>query len=389
MTVQADAMTADFFKTVVESLPEAIIVATPQGRMVYVNAALVRLLGYNEDELLGEPISKLVPQQPGRRAEPMKWLARWAGEDDAEQSRFLDLIGRAKDGREMAVGVRVREGMIGSDRRYFISVRDRTIARDDLVRSKEAQLLSARILAVAADAIVAVDGDQKINFFNLTAERLFGYSDAEVLGQPLEILMPERFRKRHHLEVSAFGTAKQASRYMNERGRVVGRRKDGSEFPVEATITKVAMGGQSTYVAHIRDVTARTAREKALVESERRFHAIFDHAYEAIGLLDPAGNVLEINRAGRALTEDRGGLIGVPLWDLPWIGRSDALDDEGRTRLQEAVKQAAAGVVQRFDVEIHQPSGRVQIDLSLTPVRDANGQVIYIIPEGRDVAKVA
>ncbi|MEQ9519610.1 MAG: PAS domain S-box protein [Parvibaculum sp.] len=388
MALQTDATTGEFFRNVVESLPEAIIVATPEGRMVYVNAALVRLLGYGEEELLGQPISKLVPQQPGRRAEPMKWLTRWASENDAEQSRFLDLIGRAKDGREMAVGVRVREGSIGADRRYFISIRDRTVARDDLVRSKEAQLLSARILAVAADAIVAVDQDQKINFFNLTAERLFGYADNEVLGQPLEMLMPERFRKKHHLEVSAFGTSKQASRYMNERGRVVGRRKDGSEFPVEATITKVTMGGQSTFVAHIRDVTARTAREKALVESERRFHAIFDHAYEAIGLLDPAGTVLEINRAGRALTEDSGGLIGQPLWDLPWIGRQDALDDEGRTRLKDAVQKAANGEVQRFNVDIHQPSGVVQIDLSLTPVRGENGAVVYIIPEGRDVAKL-
>ncbi len=388
MTLRTDNMTGEFYRTIVEALPEAIIVATPEGRMVYVNAALVRLLGYGEEELLGQPISKLVPQQLGRRLEPMKWLTRWAGEDDAEQSRFLDLIGRAKDGREMAVGVRVREGSIGGDRRYFISVRDRTVARDDLVRAKETQLLTSRILAVAADAIVAVDHAQKISFLNLTAEKLFGYADDEVIGQPLEMLMPDRFRKRHHLEVSAFGNARQASRYMNERGRVVGRRKDGSEFPVEATITKVTMGGLPTFVAHIRDVTERTAREKALVESERRFHAIFDHAFEAIGLLDPAGVVLEINRAGRALTEDGRGLIGQPLWDLPWIGRTDALDEEGRTRLQDAVARAAAGEGQRFNVDIHQPSGTVQIDLSLTPVRDESGKVVYIIPEGRDVAKV-
>jgi len=383
-----DTFADDFFCSIVESLPEAVIVSTLEGQIVYVNSSLEKLLGYSACELRGKPISTLVPQQPGQRANPMKWLTRWAEEPQDTQSRFLDLTGRTKDGFEMPVDVRVAEASLGGEKRFLITVRDDSAQREATVRNKETQLLMSRILAVAPDAIISVDAGQRIVFFNLTAEKMFGYQAEEVMGERLETLMPERFRKRHHLEVGAFASSKQPSRFMNERGVVAGVRKDGDEFPIEATITKLTGGVRPTFTAHIRDITDRKARDAAFEESQRRFRAIFDHAFEAIGLLDPDGVVIEINRAGRALTEDDDELIGRPLWELPWVGRGDAVDEEGRKQLQEAVERAAAGEVVRYTVEVQQPSGVVQIDLSLTPVRDDNGKVVYIIPEGRDVTTV-
>ncbi|MEQ9145880.1 MAG: PAS domain S-box protein [Parvibaculaceae bacterium] len=381
----AGADDGGFFRALVDGLPEAIIVSTPDGEIVYVNPALEELLGYSSSDLAGKAISTLVPRQPGQRAEPMKWLTRWAAEPQAEQSRFLDLTGVTKDGRSMPVDVRVSETRIDGERRFLISVRDHSVQREEMARNKENHLLMSRILAVAADAIISVDDAQRITFFNLTAERMFGYGAEEVVGQPLEMLMPERFRKKHHLEVSAFANLKQPSRYMNERGEVAGLRKDGTEFPVEATITKVSVGGRGTFTAHIRDITERKAHDEMLEESQRRFAAIFDHAFEAIGLLDREGRVLEINRAGRALTQDGDGLQGRHLWDLPWIGREDAVDDTGRQQLRDAVARAAKGEAVRYTVDIDRPAGKLQIDLSLTPVRDASGDVVYIVPEGRDI----
>ncbi len=387
-TAEADLSKDGFFRSVIDGLPEAVIVSTVDGRIIYVNSSLEKLLGYSAEELQDETISKLVPQQPGQRAEPMKWLTRWAAGGQDAQSRFLELTGRTKDGREMPVDVRVSEGDISGEHRFLISVRDNTAKRAEMVRNKESHLLMSRILAVAADGIVSVDENQNITFFNLTAEKLFGYSAEEVLGKPLEMLMPERYRKKHHLEVNAFVGSKQPSRFMNERGEVAGLRKDGTEFPVEATITKVTGSGTPTYTAHIRDVTMRKLHNRALEESQKRFNAIFDHAFEAIGLLDPEGRVIEINRAGRALTEDGGTLVGQFLWDLPWVGRLDGIDTEGREQLEAAVGRARLGEVVRYTVEISQPSGVMQIDLSLTPVRGSSGAVEYIIPEGRDITNV-
>ena len=123
----------DFHRALVEGIPEAIIVSTPDGEITYFNPASERLLGYTAAEVVGRSITVLVPQQPGRRADPVKWLARWAAEPEHEQSRFLDLIGRRKDGHEMPVDVRVVEARIGGAPRFLITFRDNSVRRQEQV----------------------------------------------------------------------------------------------------------------------------------------------------------------------------------------------------------------------------------------------------------------
>ena len=196
-THPADASLQGFHETVLDGLPEAVIVAAPDGLITFVNAATETLLGYGAGEVVGKAITVLVPPQPGRRADPVKWLARWAAEPDLEQSRFLDLTARRRDGREMPVEVRVREGRIGDRQRYFITVRDNTARRQEQVALKDSNLRAARILMVAEDAIVSIDADQRIILFNLAAEQMFGYRAEEVLGQPLTMLIPPQARATH------------------------------------------------------------------------------------------------------------------------------------------------------------------------------------------------
>ena len=255
-----DAQTEGFFRSLVEAVPEAIVVSTPAGEITYVNPALERLLGYTTSEVIGKSTTMLVPQQPGQRAEPMKWLARWAGESEEEQSRFLNLTGRRKDGHEMPVDVRVVKTALGAEERFFITVRDNTVARQEMIDFKEKHLLFSRILQVAEDGIVIIDADRNITFFNLKAEKMFGYGAQEVLGQPLDMLLPERYRARHTDDIAEFGRGKIASRWMSERGPVTGLRKNGEEFPVDATITKVETHGRITYCAHLRANAGKTRR---------------------------------------------------------------------------------------------------------------------------------
>ncbi len=375
-----------FFKALVDGVPEAIVAATPDGTITYFNAASERLLGYSQTEVIGRNIAMLVPQQPDRRADAMKWLERWAHEPDETQSRFLDLIAQTKAGKQMPVDVRVVERKIEGERRYLITVRDNTARRQEQAAFKEAHLKASRILQIAEDGIVSTDATQTITFFNLKAEQIFGYRAEEVLGRQLSTLLPERYRYRHREEVARFGAGKIASRQMNERGHVVGLRKDGEEFPIEVAITKVSVGGALTYTAHLRDITQRKRQEEKLRESERRFRAIFDHAFEAMGLLAPDGTVLEINRAGRLMTEGQSQLVGLPLWDLPWAGSDLEPDDSARQRLKAAIAQAARGERVRYTADLRRGEGDVRkIDISLTPVKDELGHVIYIVPEGRDV----
>jgi PAS domain S-box-containing protein len=120
------------------------------------------------------------------------------------------------------------------------------------------------ILAIAEDAIVSVDADQMIIFFNRGAEKTFGYTASEVLGQPLEMLMPARFAQAHRKHVIEFGASTAISRRMGERSEVLGKRKDGSEFPAESSISRLSVNGEIIYTAAMRDITERKLAEEAI-----------------------------------------------------------------------------------------------------------------------------
>jgi PAS domain S-box-containing protein len=115
----------------------------------------------------------------------------------------------------------------------------------------------AAIVTISADAIVCVDDSQRIIFFNEGAERIFGYSSAEILGQPLETLIPHRFRDTHAEQVRRFGQSSVHARKMGERGQISGLRKNGEEFPADAAISHLDGQAGKVYAVVLRDVTER------------------------------------------------------------------------------------------------------------------------------------
>lgn len=133
---------------------------------------------------------------------------------------------------------------------------------EDRLRDSEARL--AGILDVAADSIVSIDGAQRITIFNRAAERMFGYEAAEVLGEPLEILLPEDARPHHAKYVHGFVESGETARFMSQRGEIRGRRKDGGTFPAEATISRLQLGDEPVCTVVLRDITARKEAEAAL-----------------------------------------------------------------------------------------------------------------------------
>jgi len=143
----------------------------------------------------------------------------------------------------------------------------RSIGRDLSGRAKAEAALRASeakyagILAIAADAIITVDERQSIVHFNRGAEQLFGYASEEVLGEPLDILLPARHAGSHRGQLASFAADPAAARRMGERRRVRGRRKDGEEFPAEASISKLRTPSGWLFTAMLRDETQRQLRE--------------------------------------------------------------------------------------------------------------------------------
>ena len=120
----------------------------------------------------------------------------------------------------------------------------------------------AEIVGIAADAVICIDAFQRMTFFNKGAETIFGYTPEEVIGERIEILMPERYRGNHARQVAEFGRSKVTARRMGERREIAGLRKNGEEFPAEAAISQVQQGDSVIYAVVLRDVTVRKKFEQ-------------------------------------------------------------------------------------------------------------------------------
>lgn len=123
------------------------------------------------------------------------------------------------------------------------------------------------ILSISAEAVISMDAGQKITLFNRAAESIFGYSAAEILGQPMERLIPERFRKIHKEHVAHFARSRNDSLLMSDRSRVFGLRKDGSEFHMAASISKLSIAGDTVFTIICSDVTDAVLAEEQLRRS--------------------------------------------------------------------------------------------------------------------------
>ena len=129
------------------------------------------------------------------------------------------------------------------------------------------------ILGIADDAIICIDGAQKIILFNQGAERVFGWSAEEAVGQHLHLLLPARYHPGHGRHIESFDKSGQAARKMAERGTIFAVRKDGTEFPAEASISKLEADGQRIYTVILRDISMRKAYERELEQAKEKAEA--------------------------------------------------------------------------------------------------------------------
>lgn len=176
--------------------------------------------------------------------------------------------------------------------------------QDDLTQRTEAEAALraseakfSGILEIAADAIISVDETQRIVHFNHGAELIFGWTEAELRGRPLSLLLPARYGQSHAAQVEGFGRAPEKARQMGDRRPIFGLRRDGTEFPAEASISKLTLSsGEKLFTVSLRDITERQQREEAQV----RFAA-------AVAVL---GETLEVEATEQSIVQ----------LALPWLG---------------------------------------------------------------------
>jgi PAS domain S-box-containing protein len=146
---------------------------------------------------------------------------------------------------------------------------------EERVKQRTAELEKSKdrfqfILDAASDGIVSIDENQKIILFNREAQKIFGYRMDEILGKPIELLLPERFQGKHREHVKGFAAQNAISKLIPNRSDLFGRRKNGEEFPAMITISKVEMEGGFIFTAIVRDLTEQKKLENAVLQSERQ-----------------------------------------------------------------------------------------------------------------------
>ena len=173
--------------------------------------------------------------------------------------------------------------------RYYA---DREAVRAGVGRKEaEGQLLVAQlrlesIIESAMDAIITVDEDQRVVLFNHAAEQMFGCSTQAAIGQPLDRLLPARYREGHRHHMREFGQSGATSRKMGKLGTVMGLRLNGEEFPIEAAISHIAVEHQKYYTVILRDITEREQAERLLKETTEQSRLLMQYAPAALAMLD-------------------------------------------------------------------------------------------------------
>jgi len=157
------------------------------------------------------------------------------------------------------------------------------------------------IVASAMDGIITIDEEQRVILFNPAAERMFGLPAAEALGQHISRFMPERHRPTHAAHIHRFTETGVTTRQMGSLGAISGLRADGNEFPIEASISQVEVGGARLATVILRDITERKAAEDALLESRRRMEGIVESVMDALITVDESQRIVLFNPAAERM----------------------------------------------------------------------------------------
>jgi len=250
------------FRLIVDEAPIGMALVALDGRFVRVNRMLCELTGYPPDEMV-----KLTYQDITHPDDLDVDVALGRQLVDGEIPRFqVEKRYIRKD--ESIIDILLSVSLLRDSRRtpvYYISQMQDISERkrvEEALRLSEAKF--AGMVSIAADAIISVDPDQRITIFNRGAEDIFGYDRSEMIGAQLERLIPQRFREPHREHFIRFAAGKAAARRMALHQPVFGLRKNGEEFPAEASIAKVDVGDAAFFFVVLRDITDRNRAEVAL-----------------------------------------------------------------------------------------------------------------------------
>ena len=267
MNTEHDKYDSDLFRTAVEMAPAGILAVDSTGRVLLVNQEIERLFGYARDELIGQSVDRLVPER-FRASHPAHRADYLAEPRTRPMGSGRDLYGLRKDGTEVPIEIGLNPVTRQGQRVTLASVVDLSARR-----RAEARFQAA--VESSPSGMLMTDSAGKILLVNREVERLFGYARSELVGEPVEVLVPARFAAQHPTQRRSF-FAQPTSRPMGVGRDLYGLRKDGTEVLVEIGLNPIQTDEGVRVLCSIVDITARRQTEDRLRQAQKM---------EAIGTL--------------------------------------------------------------------------------------------------------
>jgi PAS domain S-box-containing protein len=343
----------------------AIFMLDPQGVVVSWNAGAERIKGYKADEIVGHNFSVFFPPEDIKQgmAEELLRITATSGRHEFQGMRLR------KDGSRFLASI------------IFIALRDPAgnlrgfseISRD-LSESKESAAKYRGLLEAAPDAMVVVNQGGEIVLLNVQAEKQFGYRRDELIGQKVKNIIPQGFAER----LIADGTRTAAEALAQQIGtgiELTGRRKNGSEFPIEIMLSPLESTEGILVTAAIRDISVRKAAEKHLGQMEGRYRGLLEAAPDAMVVVNEGGDIVLLNvQAEKQFGYHRDELVGQKVKNIIPKGFAERLIADGtRTAAEALAQQIGTGIELNG---LRKDGSEFPIEIMLSPLESTEGILV-------------
>ncbi len=374
------------YRGLLEAAPDAMVVVNEEGEIVLLNLQAEKQFGYPRDELLGQKVTNIIPQGFAERL--IADSTRTAAEALAQQiGTGIELTARRKDGSAFPVEIMLSpmendEGILVTAAIRDISVRK---AAEEQLAQMEGRYRG--LLEAAPDAMVVVNEEGEIVLLNLQAEKQFGYSRDELLGQKVTNIIPQGFAER--LIADSTRTAAEALAQQIGTGiELTARCKNGHAFPVEIMLSPLENDEGILVTAAIRDISVRKAAEEHLAQMEGRYRGLLEAAPDAMVVVNEEGEIVLLNlQAEKQFGYPRDELLGQRVTNIIPQGFAERLiADSTRTAAEALAQQIGTGI----ELTARRKDGSAfPVEIMLSPLENDEGILVTAAIRDISVRKAA